>query len=473
MKAHSPDIKRDDRKALRYVRLSNLLLICIVVAGYGLYVTDSAPNYLISSVILLLLLVFAVRKYQPVSVPSIILLSCYLPALSFLWAWILGAPYVSWNNQWLQDDARLKGLAILLSLTSVSTALLVISILNSATHGDDVRMRQKCDVVLDGFSYFLVCIATAFFFWLTEPSFGTIVSNTYAQIIDARIDRTQYAGGLAVIFWLIGFLTYVAHSQGMAGRGNIGRKPIDRMFIAVSILGAAWLALHARRSELIGMGAVTLLFLSAAKPQIRILSVALLFGAFLALIGEVRATSLERYIAYGHFTPLARTGIKVVAIPGGASNVYMTFLDTLHFFQTHKFFGGSTFLNYFAQLLPANLAQDMGVEVPPYYYEQVLRNYQYNGGTYIGAVFFGNFGPFGSILLGIFVALYVTGIRRALDSSRFSIKLIGLYLIAFAFRGFWFEMITIIKPIVVILFPLHVFMSVARPKGIRFSRPNL
>jgi len=428
----------------------SLVLVLLGIMALMLSQIYSAPSYLISSIVILILFAFSIYLYGLVSVPVIVFSAAYLPALAFLWAAINGAQYINYHNFWLQNNIYYVDYSVFLASISMlfSFAFLLLVSISMLKRVNAYRSGLN----LGHFIYFICTISSAFFFWLTEPSFNTIISSSYDVVLEERIENTQYAGAVAIIFWLFALLSYLNRKQ----LGYCKYRILDRLFIAVTVFSVLWLALHARRSELIGIGLVWILILADNNGKRKAALVAGLLAIILFVIGEVRSISLILFFSNeGSINQVS----NIAKLPGGMSNIFMTFLNTIHYYDSHPYIYGETFINYILQILPTSIYNTFGVQIPDYFY-QMYYNYSYNGGNYLGSMFYGNFGLFGIIILGLYVSAYVIFVVKLINSTVPVSRVVGLFLLAFLFRGFWYELITIIKPILLVFLPIYILYKI-------------
>lgn len=428
-------------------------IFATVLAGLGAlvllfwYVAAGPIGFSATSVVLVALCGFVTYRFGPISFQSLIFLSVYVPALAFLWAQINGAEYINYHNHWLQNVPYFVNSSVHLALSAGLFSFAVFE-LPERQRGIS-RSVKKVRVGISLGLYASCTLAFGFFFWLSDPSFKTIITHSYADILADRISNTQFAGGVAMIFWLGALVNYLRLRENVRVLGSTERLA-NAFFIFMTLVSIIWLALHARRSELIGIALVTIILLRNIISFRRTFVIGLGFFAILIIAGEIRTASFV-----GMFSGVEQMGRSdIESMPGGASNVFMTFVNTLHYFDTHDYFYGETFLNYSLQMAPGPVNQFLELAIPDYFFEEVFRgNYSYNGGTYIIAVFLGNFGLFGIALAGIFIGYYARAAKALTMSPNFFVKIAGLFMLAMAFRGFWYEFITIAKPIVLVLIP--------------------
>lgn len=446
----------DHGKSPRTYRISSLVqksVFASVLAGLGAlvllfwYIAAGPIDFFATSLVLVALCALVTYWFSPISVQSLIFLSVYIPSLAFLWAKLSGAEYINAHNHWLQNIPYFVNSSVYLALCAslLSFSVLAMPTLSKKTH----RSVNKVSVGISLPLYVFCALASGFFFWLTDPSFATIITHSYTYILADRIPNTQFAGGVAVIFWLGALVNYLRLTEPRCCCGS-GERLTNRLFVLVTLFSIIWLALHARRSELVGMALVILVVLRSRIGFQRTFILGLVFLTILIVAGEIRGGSLLVMLSGSEQT--GRTDIA--KMPGGASNVFMTFVNALHYFDINDYFYGETFLNYVRQIAPRFIYDAFDISKPDYFYALVFSgNYSYNGGTHVIAVFFGNFGLLGVVLVGLSIGLYARVARALIVSSGFVEKIIGFYMLAFAFRGFWYELITIIKPILVVLVP--------------------
>lgn len=409
-----------------------------------------------ASLMLIASCILVAFRFGPLSAQSLIYLSVYIPSLAFFWAHINGARYINSHSHWLQDSLYYVNSSVHLSLLSALVSLSVMALFPSKK-----RVSRSIGVVEVGVStitYMIWTLASGFFFWLTDPSFKTIITHTYTEILSERIPNTQFAGPVAVLFWLGALVNYLRLTEP---HRIFGRQKIlaNRLFIFITVCAIVWLALHARRSELVGMALVLVVVSRDRIGFLKTLVLGAVLFAVLVVAGEIRSASL-----LGMFSSNYQTSqMDIARMPGGASNVFMTFVNTVHYFDFNNYFCGETFLNYFGQILPTPIYRILGANVPDYFFQTVYTgNYSYNGSTYILAIFFGNFGLFGVGLGGIVIGLYACASRALIRSSNFVLKITGFFMLAMSFRGFWYEPIAIIKPMLIVLIPGLVIFSALR-----------
>ncbi|MDC1240000.1 oligosaccharide repeat unit polymerase [Litorivicinus sp.] len=390
------------------------------------------------------------------SIPAIIFSVAFIPALSFWWTWLNNGEYINYHDHWLQSDLHYVDQAIFFSLISFLSSLSCIFLLNINFYKRILYFKSmpRCP----SYFYLILIFLFMYFFWLSEPSFHNILSSTYTEIRQGRYDQTQFAGSLAVIFWLIAFSIYLSRKNCEA----ITKKNIlNKIFIYLTILAMFWLFLHARRNELIGIGVVSLLAMSERKSKNRVTMITIFFLALLVMVERVRTDGLFIY-AGGFDLGSATSKSGIFSLPGGMSNIFMSYLQSLHFFDGSDYFLGETYINYVLQLLPTFLSSFFGLSPPNYFYQDVIENYSNNGGLYVGAEIYGNFGSIGVLLFGIFVSFYIFIITFLIRSKNLVSRVLALFLVALVFRGFWYGMVALTKPIFIVFFPAYLLFFLVK-----------
>jgi len=420
----------------------------------GLSATSIPPDFLLSSVLIIVMYAGVSVYYGLISIPTIAMGAAYLPALAFLWSWANGGEYINYHNHWLQEQSYYVNISLSLVCGAMFSTIAVLLIFSRSTVSRARVLYGASSKLSDGI-YLIVILLAGFMFWLTEPSFKTIISSAYLDVKGGG-EGTQFAGALALIFWIISFLTYsITHSSS-----QYNKRWLDYLFEMVTLLAFLWLILHARRSELIGMGLIVLLAFKEVYGSKRAMLLAIVMLFILLAIGAVRSVglimSVQGDVSLSSFVVGGNVDGSIVSLPGGMSNIYMTFVNALHYFEVNGLLYGETYLNYLLQMLPTNIYVMLGLDRPPYFFNIYYGNYSYNGGTYLGAPFYGNFGLIGMVVYGVMTAVYILVISRFLGQKNFVLRLMALFMLAILFRAYWYEAITVLKPIVIVFLPLYI-----------------
>lgn len=143
---------------------------------------------------------------------------------------------------------------------------------------------------------------------------------------------------------------------------------------------------------------------------------------------------------------------RVFSFPGGISNIFMSFIITIDYFEYHDHFYGQTFINYFTQLLPGPINRYFNLNNAKYFESSgVFDQYSWNGGINVISVFYANFGYLGLIIFGIFAHYYIFFSRRLLYSKNILLLIISIFMFSTVMQVFWYELIQFIKPVLFVL----------------------
>jgi hypothetical protein len=425
-----------------------LLFISLAVAVFSAGFVWSIPHFYSEVGIILLFGVTAFR-YGVMSIPMVMMLAAYIPALAFFWAGLHGAEYINPQDHSLQDNIAYVDRAVHIAFSSMLVAVALLATILPTT-----KTRLDKDTVnrISPLLYLISTFGFAFFFWLTEPG-ATIFTVSRNELIDQRYQDTQFAGAVGVLFWLISFVTFASESGTRKSY-----KFANTVFVWLSVIAMGWLLLHGRRSELTGMVALLCIFMAEKKGIRFALAFAAVGVGLLILVENIRAVPILEWMA-GAELPLGRRE-NVASLPGGASNIFMTLIDAIDYFSHNALYMGDTFTNYLFQALPTPIYLSLGIDRPPYFYQTVFHDYEWNGGTYILAVFYGNFGYSGALLGGLFIGLITAWSGKAASSQELGIRLIGLLIVVFCFRAMWYELITWMKPLMALALLYLVLLGV-------------
>ena len=163
---------------------------------------------------------------------------------------------------------------------------------------------------------------------------------------------------------------------------------------------------------------------------------------------------------------------RVFSLPGGISNIFMSFIITIDYFEYHDYFYGQTFLNYLTQLLPGPVNRYFDFENSVYFESSgVFDEYSWNGGINVISIFYANFGHFGLIIFGMFVHYYIFFTRKLLYSKNILLLIISLFMFSTVMQVFWYELIQIIKPVLFIML-LYLFFLLFLSRRYERERPR-
>ncbi len=432
---------------------TNYILMLSVVGlllFFGLY-----PPYIITSCFLIFVLYLSSRKYGLFSAEFLILSVVFIPSAAFIWANAFGADYINYHDHWLQSDVYYKNKSQFFVFVSAVISYVIIQSNNKDYSYSSLISIYNISPII----YFLLIVLFASLFYLTETG-QTLVSTNYKEMREGRVEGAQFAGALAVVFWIIALQVFIRTSYFICDLKNYEiTKLLNYFFIASTFFSMIWLFLHARRSELVGMVLLLVILYSRRFKPVKLISISLLALSLLYLIEIARHTSIVDFISM-----VATEGVlliervNIVPLPGGASNVYLTLLDSMYYFDRNDLLIGETFVNYLIQILPTNFIKLLDLELPKYLKHEIFAvHFSWKGGSYLPAVFYANFGMFGALIFAFFLYFYISIVQLFSRSRNIILVSISFFLIVFSFRCFWYELVTLIKPVLFLILLIPFF----------------
>ena len=377
--------------------------------------------------------------YKSGFVAFFILLAAYFPMYSLVYAWLSGVSYVNHMNHGLQEDAALMLQTIIYYFISISTAIVIIF------SNFKIKPMRRRFLIADGYygySNISMAIFTSmflFFFWLTDPG-ETFLTASYSVLLTQRFENTQFSGTLGLMIWISCFVSY--KTTLFKSRKIF----VLRYFNMATVISILWLALHAKRVELIAILLSYLLYDLKEKKEKKVIIYSIVMFFILTGIGGIREIFVKDVIITNELNQY------VASLPGGASNVFMSLSLVIDFYKENGLLYGETFYNYFFQLLPSFVYSIIPYAPPkPFDSIGIFSMYDWNGGINFMSIFYANFGILGSILSGIFVGVYVLIVYNLLRQKEFIYKIISIYMFGMSLGFFWYELITVIKPVSLII----------------------
>ena len=387
------------------------------------------------------------RRYGIASVEFLVALFVYVPSVSVFYRVLRGADYVNYQNYILQENSYLMAYALLMLCGSFTMTLIVLRFsknkieYNFAT--GIVRVHDYPGTIIT--QSILIVLFTVFFTLSSKGGLGdTIFNASYSDLLEKRTNNTEYAAALGIVFWIWSFIIYVNQKHNQ----NFCWRYLNKIFLVATIWGLSWMFLQSSRMPFILISNVFLLYLIISNRKKQALAIFIFVLALLTLLGSVRELL---YDSSFYINANDDELVNVASLPGGASNVFMSFVIVCHYFELADFFYGQTFLNYFFQLLPGPVARLFNYTPPPYFDSiGIFDNYDWNGGINAASIFYANFGVFGVLVYGVFIGLYIRSINSLVRSTHLFMQVAGYFMFAFAMPIFWYELIQLIKPILFI-----------------------
>ena len=372
--------------------------------------------------------------------------------------------YVNFEHQ-LNDTVTIS----MLCMMYVSSNLFTFVVLAKDTPLPDLFTPIKNETRLP---FYFMCLLILLFTYLGNQE-ATLLTASYQEIFHQRTALGSLASIAASIFWVDAYgKTRVFFSKGDHFK--------IKFFWVVTILMILWLLLHARRTETIGVISILLLhrkFVTSKTPY-KTIAFAIFTGLFLYLVGYLRSNALTNVdlfetIKFAFQLTFEGGGSKTefANMPSGLGNITATMQTSVYHFEYmgEAFLNGHTIYTYPFKLLPTFLVTSLNIADPTTYYYQnlVLEQYQYNGGDYLYAPAYGNFGKPGLYVASILMALMVNWTQKAMRSYDY-IKIVFAASIIFGFITVcWYSFLPLPKSLLyngIVLFYVAMVFSKKRLK---------
>ncbi len=317
--------------------------------------------------------------------------------------------------------------------------------------------------------YFLCALILAFTF-LMEGG-GTIISTDYKDIYESRPTSTTIANVIFTALWV--------DAYALARNYTIQkRKTRVWIFWGITAFVALWLLLHARRTEAIGFLCIILLHIKfiTGKTQLKYLFLTAFSLFLLYLIGYLRQNAiLDSNVAEVIIDSLKPTfeggsnRTEFANMPSGLGNIAASMQTSVYhfYYMGHDFLNGETILTYPYKLMPSGLvvAMDLIDTSTIFYNDIVLEKYFYNGGTYLFAPAYGNFGAVGLAVGAFITGLVINWTQKAFYSNDFIKVVIAATIIFTGIKVVWYNVLPLVKTIMYNLILLSYIALIFKPKN--------
>ncbi len=298
--------------------------------------------------------------------------------------------------------------------------------------------------------FYFICVCTLILAYLADPG-RTFLTASYREILEEKPAGATLAVTAMTGFWAI---AYAKMRVYMIEKRNFRVMIFWAMTTAVLL----WLVLHARRTEAVGFTALLLIHfrLATGKTPWKYIGVALLILLSLYIIGYTRSEAMtDLDVASTVSDSMAMTfeggGSKTefANMPSGLGNITASLTTSVYhfYYMGNEFLNGLTIYVYPFKLLPTGLVTGLNLADPKSYYYNliILDKYFYNGGTYLYAPAYGNFGMMGMIIASILMGLVVNWTQRAMRSNDF-FKIVIAAIVIFTFmKTCWYNVLPMIK----------------------------
>ncbi len=379
--------------------------------------------------------------------------------------------YVNFDHQ-LNDSVTIQ----MLWLMFLSSNFYTFITLAKDTKLPDLSVPIKNETRLP---FAFMCLLILLFTYLGNPG-ETLITINYKEIYKQRSALATIASIASIVFWVDAYgKTRVFRSQGDYNKIKI--------FWAVTFVMALWLVLHARRTEAVGI--ISMLLIDRKLVTKKTPYKAILFAIFVVLllyiVGYARSHAITNInlmdtIQFAFQTSFEGGGSKTefANMPSGLGNITATMQTSVYHFgyKGEPLLNGHTVFTYPFKLIPTVIVTSANLADPATYFYQnlVLEHYEYNGGMFLYAPAYGNFGTAGMIIASIFMGLLINWTQKSIRSYNY-INIVFAATIIFTFIYVtWYNFVPLPKTILynaIVLFYVAMIFSKKRNKSMLNTTP--
>lgn len=462
-------------KILNPHRVIQLMLIAITWLGlkFNGYDYDASMLYVFISLSANMALIWS--KSGLISTKMILSFLIYsialVPAIAYYLLGFKLYSYVNFDHQ-LNDNVTIQ----MLWLFYLSSNIYTFVLLTKDSKFPDLNKPISNETRLP---FYFICFLVIFF-TIIGNSGPTILTASYETIRDARISSIATLASIAfTVFWVDAY----AKMRVYVVEKNTFRV---KVFWAVTIFMMMFLLLKGRRTEAIGVISIILIHqkILTGKTPYKYILIALMLGFLLYIIGYMRveaitdvdiASTVDKSLSLSFESGSSKT--EFANMPSGLGNITATMQTSVYHFDymSQPLLGGSTIFTYPLKLLPSALVDGFGLADTDnyFYHNMVLEKYFYNGGCYLYAPAYGNFGTIGLLIASFLMGLLVNWTQKAMRSSDF-IKIVIATTIVFSFiKICWYNFLPLPKAILYNLIVLFYVALVFRKKEPKAQNTNL
>ena len=462
-------------KILNSHRIIQLLLIAITWLGLTInsYDYDASMLYVFISLSANMSLIW--RHSGLISTKMILSFLIYsiamVPAIAYYLLGFKLYSYVNFDHQ-LNDTVTIQ----VLWLFYLSSNIYTFVVLAKDSKLPDLNKPISNETRLP---FYFICFLVLLFTLIGNTG-PTILTASYETIRDAKITGLATMAGIAfTVFWVDAYAkmrVYVVEKNTFK----------IRVFWFVTIAMTLFLLLKARRTEAIGIISIVLIHqkLLTGKTPYKYIVLSLFVGFLLYIIGYMRvdaltnidiASTIDKSLALSFEGGSTKT--EFANMPSGLGNITATMQTSVfHFdYMSQPLLQGSTIFTYPLKLLPSALVNGFGLaDTDSYFYSNmILDKYYYNGGCYLYAPAYGNFGTFGLVISSFLMGLLVNWTQKAMRSSDF-LKIVIAATIIFSFiKICWYNFLPLPKAILYNLIVLFYVAMVFRKKEEKTEHADL
>lgn len=421
------------------IRVSYRLIAAILISFLSYLVgalflsSLSAPHYVANTFIIIVSFLIVVFRSGIFSFQSAVFFIAFFPSLAPIYAWnILQQPYFSLASRHIQTIDLANYTTLVFAVGAVFYAFF-------ACRQKRGFSRKRKRYYLSYWPTFFLGLLTVGSAYVIDPG-PTILTANYAQILDSRFEASPIVSFAAASFgalWVAMFCFGRQHKWA---------------FVFFSFVAFAWLLLHVRRVEPMGAVLLLMIWYSYRVSRFWLVSSIGIFLASLIFLEVARSVGIVHFLSGAEETAAAlAVDAGRGALPGGASNVFLSGVHLINISSMDQFTGGCciTIWDWFRAPIPNPVWTAVGL--PPIRTEHQLI-FENLGLVYVGGMpFFGavylNGGFILTALFGAIIALLVSRIQRgydalALNGEGFGATIGGYFFsvfILYIFRFLWYN----------------------------------
>lgn len=453
-------------KLLNQYRLVQLILILFTWTGLKLNAYDYDSIMLYVNISLFANLGLIIWNSGVISTKFILSFLIYsialVPGVAYFLLDFKLYSYVNFDHQ-LNDAVTIK----MLWLMYISSNLYTLIVLSKDTSLPDLSIPIKNETRLP---FYFMCIMVLLLTYIGNPQ-ATLLTADYRTIFDQHSPLLTLATIAATVFWVDAY----GKVRVFVNRGDHFKI---KVFWFVTFLMVLWLVLHARRTEAVGVVSMFLIHrkLISGKTPYKAFAFAIFMILALYIIGYTRSTSLDFISTLKFAFQMSfegRGSVEFANMPSGLGNITATMQTSVYHFDYlgEPFLNGHTIFTYPFKLLPSILVTKANLADPTtyYYHNLVLEKYYYNGGVYLYAPAYGNFGDIGLAIASILAGIMVNWTQKAIRSYDY-IKIVIAATIIFSFiKICWYNVLPLPKTLlynaIVLFYVAMVFSKKRKPKS--------
>lgn len=445
------------------ILLTSLFLFTFLVLVFPIFVAGY-PSILLSSLVIIGTGIVIITDSGMISAPSLFwALVAYPGLIPFMSDYLFHTPEYTLRTAAFESTFLVSHAVFLVAVFSLLFAAIVKAkpVIRRSTSGSP-SFSGAYQFPYSKPGFVLVSTIVLVSAYLTTPG-PTILQVDYLTIRQNYYQWATFAGSLYMGGWVVLFLMY---------RQNSDDLKLTVTFTTVTAVSLLWLLLHARRNESLG---ILLVVAVSYGEHLRVKDILLSFKK--TLLAGILSLSVVSMIAVGKTRnggSLFEGGLRELFVmkvranefvhaPGGAHNIFATYLYSIRRFTNGGVEFGQTFIHYPIQAIPTPILKFIPISAPPIYNRSLEINWNlYPGGNFILNEYILNFGIIGLLVAAIIlakIALIVdANLRGEPDPTLWTA--ITAAIIVPATRCFWYHQINWVNTVLAVVLTYVLFVVV-------------